>query len=93
MGWEQRLDRWLTTPPEHPEPKINGACEQCGEDLYEGDEVWKCDNSGALLCSDECAKEWLLEEWQEYFTSTEVEYRDEQAEYEDYLTDRRRNDW
>lgn len=72
MGWENDLDRWLTTPPEPPEPRINGKCALCGDALLETEEVFKCDDTGELLCSDVCAKGWLVQEWLEYFTTTEV---------------------
>lgn len=94
MGWEADYDRWKTTPPDDGEPRINGTCDQCECDLYEGDEILKCENSGATLCSDECAKEWLMEAWRDHFYSDEVPYRDDDAEREawaDDEADRRRD--
>ena len=48
--------------PCHPqcpnsEPKRICCCEQCGEEIYEGYEIWT-DYDGDKFCSEACAKEY-----------------------------------
>lgn len=44
-------DDWKTTPP--PDPKEFSSCLQCGESLFEGEEVFEVGFSD-YYCSEEC---------------------------------------
>ena len=55
-NWEKTYDSWKTTPPEYDEPTSQCKCNNCGEELFEGDEYYELD--GEVLCR-YCAEEWL----------------------------------
>lgn len=46
--------------PCHPrcpnyQPKIKCCCDECGEEIYKGEEYWT-DDGGYIYCSEECAE-------------------------------------
>lgn len=49
--------------------KLRGICEECGEELYEG-EYYYTDNDGNKYCSEDCAKKAngiREKEWEEEY--------------------------
>ena len=54
--WERDYDSWKTTPPEAPDSDCK--CAICGEDLYEGEDIYVVEDE--VLCVD-CAEEWFAD--------------------------------
>ncbi|MCL6445993.1 MAG: hypothetical protein K6T83_21545 [Alicyclobacillus sp.] len=49
------IDAYLTVP----DAPIAAECEQCGSELYEGDDVVLCE--GVIFCSDDCLMRYLVD--------------------------------
>lgn len=50
---ESLHSRWL----EPDEPKVARKCDQCGDEIYEGEEVLKCENDDVIHI--DCKDDWI----------------------------------
>ena len=59
MGLEHpAIARTIRTGYPEPEPEVVGICEGCGEDIYEGDDIY--DFNGAMIHQDSgCCEEYI----------------------------------
>mgnify|MGYP001171385618 FL=1 len=58
-------DAWKLASP--PEPDVAGKCEECGCELFEGDDVYYEPDSRAIYCSEDCFKAFVKRYFDDFF--------------------------